>query len=218
MVAAQKADFNKIAEEYHITPVLARIMRNRDVTEDEDIRKFLKGSMADLYDPFLLKDMDKAVEIILAKIKEGASVRIIGDYDVDGICSTYILQKGLCALGGKVDRVIPHRIKDGYGLNESLIEEAAGDGIDTIITCDNGIAAAPQIEQANKLGMTVVVTDHHEVPVEERDGEKHYLLPKAAAVIDPKQPEGYKSLTDGTNLYLLTAVDFKCTRFRTTVS
>ena len=189
MVAAKKADFNKIAEEYHITPVLARIMRNRDVTEDEDIRKFLKGSMADLYDPFLLKDMDKAVEIILAKIKEGASVRIIGDYDVDGICSTYILQKGLCALGGKVDRVIPHRIKDGYGLNESLIEEAAGDGIDTIITCDNGIAAAPQIEQANKLGMTVVVTDHHEVPFEERDGEKHYLLPKAAAVIDPKQPE-----------------------------
>lgn len=189
MVAAKKADFNQIAEKYKITPVLARIMRNRDMINEEEIEKFLKGTVEDLYDPFLLKDMEKAVSIILAKIKEGAAIRIIGDYDVDGICSTYILLTGITALSGKTDRVIPHRIKDGYGLNENLIREAKEDGIDTIITCDNGIAAAPQITLAKELGMTVIVTDHHEVPFEEEDGEKHYILPDAAAVIDPKQAD-----------------------------
>lgn len=188
MVAAKKADFNKIAEEYGITPVLARIMRNRDVYEDEDIRRFLKGTPADLYDPFLLKDMEKAVKLILNKIREKKPVRIIGDYDVDGICSTFILLQGIRALSGNVDRVIPHRIKDGYGLNDNLIQEAGEDGIDTIITCDNGIAAASSIAYARELSMTVVVTDHHEVPFEEKDGEKHFLLPDADAVIDPKQP------------------------------
>lgn len=189
MVAAKKADFNKIAEKYNITPVLARIMRNREVTEDEDIRKFLTGNLADLHSPFLMKDMEKAVEIILAKIKAGAPMRVIGDYDVDGICSTYILRRGIGELSGKADRVIPHRIKDGYGLNEGLIEDAGRDGIDTIITCDNGIAAAPQVAHAKEMGMTVVVTDHHEVPFEEENGRKKYLVPGADAVIDPKQQD-----------------------------
>lgn len=189
MVAAKKADFNKIAEKYNITPVLARIMRNREVTEDEDIRKFLTGNLTDLHSPFLMKDMEKAVEIILAKIEAGVPMRIIGDYDVDGICSTYILLRGIGELSGKADRVIPHRIKDGYGLNEGLIEDAGRDGIDTIITCDNGIAAAPQIAQAKEMGMTVVVTDHHEVPFEEENGKKEYLIPGADAVIDPKQQD-----------------------------
>lgn len=188
MVTAKRADFNQIARDYGITPVLARIMRNRDVVEPEEIRRFLKGSKKDLYDPGLLKDMEKAVSIILKKVKEGAAIRIIGDYDVDGICATYILLRGITALGGKADRVIPHRIKDGYGLNEGLIEEAGKDGVDTIITCDNGIAAAPQTAFAKELGMTVVITDHHEVPFEETEEGKHYLLPEAEAIIDPKQP------------------------------
>lgn len=188
MVAAKRADFNQIARDYGITPVLARIMRNRDVVEPEEIRRFLEGSKKDLYDPGLLKDMEKAVSIILQKVKEGAAIRIIGDYDVDGICAAYILLRGITALGGKADRVIPHRIRDGYGLNEGLIEEAGKDGVDTIITCDNGIAAAPQTAFAKELGMTVVITDHHEVPFEETEGGKHYLLPEADAIVDPKQP------------------------------
>lgn len=192
MVAAKKADFNRIAEKYQISPVLARILRNRDIISDDEIERYLHGGIKDLYDPFLMKDMDKAAEIVLNKIREGKPIRIIGDYDVDGICSTHILLTGIRALGGRADTDIPHRIKDGYGLSESLIEAAASGGIDTIITCDNGIAAQPQIELAKKLGMTVVVTDHHEVPFEERDGERKYLLPEADAVVDPKQPEcGY---------------------------
>ncbi len=192
MVAAKKADFNQIAEKYHITPVLARILRNRDIIGDEEIYRYLHGSMEDLYDPLLMKDMSQAAEIILNKIREGKSIRIIGDYDVDGICSTHILLTGIRALGGKADTDIPHRIKDGYGLSEGLIKSAAADGIDTIITCDNGIAAFSQIQTAKKLGMTVVITDHHEVPFEEKGGERTYLLPKADAVVDPRQPKcGY---------------------------
>ncbi|MGN0376545.1 MAG: single-stranded-DNA-specific exonuclease RecJ [Suilimivivens sp.] len=189
MVAAKKADFNKIAKDYGITPVLARIMRNRDICEDKDIQMFLNGTMDDLHDPFLLKGMEQATELILSKIREEKAIRIIGDYDVDGICSTYILEQGISHLSGKVDRVIPHRIKDGYGLNDSLIEEAGKANIDTVLTCDNGIAAAPSIALAKKMGMTVVVTDHHEVPFEEKDGEKHFLLPGADVVIDPRQPD-----------------------------
>ena len=189
MVAAKKADFNKIAQDYGITPVLARIMRNRELTEDEDIRRFLHGSLKDLHNPFLMKNMEQAAAILLAKIEKGVPIRIIGDYDVDGICATYILLRGLKVLGAKVDRVIPHRMKDGYGLNDSLIEDAHKDGVDTIVTCDNGIAAAPQIAMANGLGMTVVVTDHHEVPYEENDGERRFMLPPAAAVVNPKQED-----------------------------
>ncbi|MCM1135245.1 MAG: single-stranded-DNA-specific exonuclease RecJ [Clostridium sp.] len=188
MVAAKKADFDRIAEKYHITPVTARIMRNRDLVEDKEIEKYLHGTLEDLYDPLLMKDMEKAAEIISRKIAEGKSIRIIGDYDVDGICASYILYTGIDRLKGVVNTVIPHRIKDGYGLNENLVRDAAAEGIDTLLTCDNGIAAAPQIELAKQLGMTVVVTDHHEVPFEENREGRAYLLPEADAVVDPKQP------------------------------
>lgn len=187
MVAAKKADFDAIADKYHITPVLARIMRNRDIVGDEEIEKFLHGDLDDLHPPFLMKDMERAAELILGKIREEKPIRIIGDYDVDGICATYILLAGIRALSGRADTVIPHRIKDGYGLNESLIEDAGKDGIDTIITCDNGIAAAAPIQKAKQMGMTVVVTDHHEVPFEQTEEGRKYLLPEADAVVDPKQ-------------------------------
>lgn len=187
MVAAKKADFDAIANKYHITPVLARIMRNRDIVGDEEIERFLHGGLEDLHSPFLMKDMERAAELILGKIREEKPIRIIGDYDVDGICATYIFLTGIRALFGRVDTVIPHRIKDGYGLNESLIEDAGKDGIDTIITCDNGIAAAVPIQKAKQMGMTVVVTDHHEVPFEETQEGRKYLLPEADAVVDPKQ-------------------------------
>lgn len=196
-VAAKRADFNKWAEEFGISPVLARILRNRELTEETEIRKFLWGTLQDCYSPWLLKDMDKAVELILEAVAEGCHIRVIGDYDVDGICSSYILTKGLQLVGAKADTAIPHRIHDGYGLNEHLIEEARADGVGMIVTCDNGIAAAPQIELANSYGIRVIVTDHHEVPFgleKNADGEevRRELLPPALAVIDPKQEQcGY---------------------------
>ena len=189
MVAAKRADFQRLSQEFGISPVLARIIRNRDVITDEEMRKFLYGTMDDLYAPQLLKDMNKAVDILLEKIAEHKKIRIIGDYDIDGVCSTYILYKGLSYCGAVVDTAIPHRMKDGYGLNENLVQEAYDSGADTILTCDNGIAAFSQIAYANELGMTVVITDHHEVPYEETDGERRYLIPKAAAVVDPKQED-----------------------------
>lgn len=189
MVAAKRADFQKLSEEFHISPVLARIIRNRDVITEEEMQKFLQGTMDDLYAPELLKDMDKAVDILVKKITEGKKIRIIGDYDIDGVCSTYILYKGLSDCGAVVDTAIPHRMKDGYGLNENLIQEASDSGADTILTCDNGIAASSQIAYANSLGMTVVITDHHEVPYEESGGERRYIIPDAAAVVDPKQED-----------------------------
>lgn len=213
MVAAKKADFDKIAEKYHITPVLARIMRNRDVIGEEEIEKYLHGDLKDLYNPLLMKDMQKAADILLDQIKRKRAIRIIGDYDVDGICSTYILLSGIRTLGGKVDTVIPHRIKDGYGLNESLIRDAAGAEIDCILTCDNGIAAAPQIQLAKELGMTVVVTDHHEVPFEDREGKRVYLLPDADAVVDPKQPDcpyPFKQICGGVVALKLIQVMLEC--------
>lgn len=189
MVAAKRADFQKLSEEFHISPVLARIIRNRDVITKEEMSKFLNGTMEDLYAPDLLKDMDKATGILAEKIAEGKKIRIIGDYDIDGVCSTYILYKGLSYCGAAADTAIPHRMKDGYGLNENLVQEAYDSGADTILTCDNGIAASPQIAYANALGMTVVITDHHEVPYEETADGRHYLVPEAAAVIDPKQED-----------------------------
>lgn len=189
MVAAKKADFYAIAQQYHISPVLARIIRNRDVIDNADIDKFLSGTRKDLYAPDLLKDMDKSVAILKDKIAQNKHIRIIGDYDIDGVCSTYILFKGLKHCGAIVDTAIPHRMKDGYGLNEHLIQEAYEAGADTVLTCDNGIAAFEQVEYANKLGMTVVITDHHEVPYEEADGVRNYRIPPAAAVIDPKQQD-----------------------------
>ena len=188
MVSAKRADFAKIAERFQIDPVIARIIRNRDIVEEEQIDFFLNGTIEDLHAPRLLYDMEKAVAFMLSKIRENAPIRIIGDYDIDGICSAYILLRGLKACSAKADTVIPHRIKDGYGLNDTLIEDAHRDGIDTIITCDNGIAAAPQIAYAKELGINVIVTDHHEVPYEVmEDGSRKELLPPAEAVIDPKQ-------------------------------
>lgn len=193
LVAAKRADFQKMAEQYKIDPVIARLIRNRDVVGDEEIRKYLDGGVEDLYSPALLKDMDRAVEVLKDKIVSGAKIRIIGDYDADGICASYVLLKGLSVCGARADTVIPHRVKDGYGLNESLLEDAAKDGIDTVVTCDNGIAAAAQIAYGRQLGLTVVVTDHHEIPYEEgEDGSRMYLLPEAAAVVDPKREDcGY---------------------------
>lgn len=196
-VAAKKADFNRWAEEFHISPVLARILRNRDLTEEGQIREFLQGTLADCFSPWLMKDMERAVSSVMEAAEQGTLIRVMGDYDVDGICSTYILTKGFRLLGARVDAAIPHRIHDGYGLNDSLIREAAQDGVGLIVTCDNGIAAAAQIELANNCGIRVVVTDHHEVPFrEERDGEgntvRREMLPPAAAVVDPKQEQcGY---------------------------
>lgn len=181
------ADFNKIGEKYGISPILARIIRNREITEDNQIEKFFYGTLRDTYDGNLLKDMEKAVSIINEKIRNDKKIRIIGDYDVDGICASYILKKGLTLCGANVDIVIPHRMKDGYGINEQLILDAYEDEVDTIITCDNGIAAYAQIEYANSLGITCVVTDHHEVPYEIVEGNKQFILPPAKAVVDPKQ-------------------------------
>ena len=190
-LAAKKADFNKIAKEFQISPVLARLIRNRDVCGTEEIRKYLHGGLEDLYAPELLKGMDQAVSVIRKAIAENRKIRVIGDYDIDGVCATAILIRAFRALGAKADMAIPHRIRDGYGLNDHLIEQAASEGVELIVTCDNGIAAAPQIELAHRLGMQVVVTDHHEVPftLEPDSGEKTYHLPSAEAVIDPKQPD-----------------------------
>lgn len=205
-VAAKKADFDKWAAEFHISPVLARILRNRDLTTGEELQKFLYGKLEDCYSPWLLKDMDKAAAEITAAIKADVRIRVIGDYDVDGICSSYILTKGLQILGAQVDTAIPHRIHDGYGLNDHLIEEAKRDGIGLIVTCDNGIAAAPQIALAASYGMKVIVTDHHEVPFTEENGVRREMLPPALAVVDPKQEQcGYpfKSICGGVVAYKL---------------
>ena len=206
MLAARKADFDAIAQKFHISPVLARILRNRDLVTEQEIDRFLNGTLADLHDPSLLKGMQEAGQCLFQKIGQRVKIRIIGDYDVDGVCSAYILLRGLRLLGADVDTVIPHRMKDGYGLNDHLIEQAKEDGIDTILTCDNGIAAADQIRLANTCGMTVVVTDHHEVPYEEQEGERIYRLPPAAAVIDPKQedcPYPYKQICGAVVAYKL---------------
>lgn len=186
-VSAKRADFDKWASKYDISPVLARIIRNRDIVEEDGLELFLNGTLESCYSPWLLYDMEKAVALIIKNIADKIPIRVIGDYDVDGICSSYILKQGLSALGAKVDTAIPHRIHDGYGLNESLIEEAKNDGIQMIITCDNGIAAVPQIQMAIDYGMTVLITDHHEVPFAEDAGQRREVLPPAHAIINPKQ-------------------------------
>ena len=188
-VAMKKADFNGIAEKYQISPIIARLMRNRDVIGDEAIDFYLNGTVEDLYDGLLMKDMDRAVDILKEKIEEGKKIRVIGDYDIDGVNATYILQQGLAGLGADVDTDIPDRIKDGYGLNQMLIDRALEDDVDTIITCDNGIAARSEIAYGKENGMTIVVTDHHEVPYLEENGEKKYLLPPADAVVDPHRAD-----------------------------
>ncbi len=186
-VLRKGAAFQEIAEKFKIHPVLARLIRNRDVIGDDQIQMYLHGTIVDLYDGMLMKDMDKAIDILLEKIEEDKKIRIIGDYDIDGINATYILLEGIRALGGRVDIDIPDRMKDGYGLNKNLIDRAFDEEIDTVITCDNGIAAKSEIEYGKRLGMTIVVTDHHEVPYEETIHGKLYILPPADAVIDPKR-------------------------------
>lgn len=186
----KKADFNGIGARCGISPVLARILCNRDVQSEEQLHMYLEGTLEDCHDPALLPDIRKAAEILKEKIATGKVIRVIGDYDVDGICSTYILVEALRRMGAKVNAAIPHRIKDGYGLNDNLIEEAHADGIDTILTCDNGIAALSQVERAKDLGMTVIITDHHEVPfTEQEDGTRLYKMPPADAVVDPKRED-----------------------------
>lgn len=187
MVAAKRADFKGIGERFGIDQVTARIIRNRDVIGEKAIEKYLHGSRKDFYSPWLLKDMEKAVAILQEKIENRNRIRIIGDYDIDGVMSTYILLESLRGLGCDVDMMIPNRITDGYGINEHLIEQAWQEGRDTIITCDNGIAAVTQIRKAKDLGMTVIVTDHHEVPFEDLEGGRNEILPPADAIVNPKQ-------------------------------
>ncbi len=187
MVAAKRADFKGIGEWFGIDQVTARIIRNRDVIGEKAIEKYLHGSRKDFYSPWLLKDMEKAVAILQEKIENRNRIRIIGDYDIDGVMSTYILLESLRGLGCDVDMMIPNRITDGYGINEHLIEQAWQEGRDTIITCDNGIAAVTQIRKAKDLGMTVIVTDHHEVPFEDLEGGRKEILPPADAIVNPKQ-------------------------------
>ena len=187
MVAAKRADFKGIGERFGIDQVTARIIRNRDVIGEKAIEKYLHGSRKDFYSPWLLKDMEKAVSILQEKIENRNRIRIIGDYDIDGVMSTYILLESLRGLGCDVDMMIPNRITDGYGINEHLIEQARQEGRDTIITCDNGIAAVTQIRKAKDLGMTVIVTDHHEVPFEDLEGGRKEILPPADAIVNPKQ-------------------------------
>lgn len=183
------ADFQHISEKFHISPRVASLIRNRDVIGDDAIEKYLNGTIADLYDGMLMKDMDKAVAVLGEKIKENAKIRIIGDYDIDGIQSTYILLEGFRMLGADMDSDIPDRMKDGYGLNRNLIDRALEADVDTIVTCDNGIAAAEEIAYAKSMGMTIVVTDHHEVPYTEIGAGRRYILPEADAVVDPKQED-----------------------------
>ena len=211
-VTMKKADFNGIAEKYQISPIIARLMRNRDVIGDEAIDFYLNGTVEDLYDGLLMKDMDRAVDILKEKIEEGKKIRVIGDYDIDGVNATYILQQGLAGLGADVDTDIPDRIKDGYGLNQMLIDRALEDDVDTIITCDNGIAARSEIAYGKENGMTIVVTDHHEVPYLEENGEKRYLLPPADAVVDPHRADcGYpfKGLCGAAVAYKLVEVLYR---------
>lgn len=185
----KKADFETISKKFNISPMTARLIRNRDIIGDEKIEEYLNGDIDRLKSPWLLKDMDKAVDILKIKISHESKIRIICDYDVDGICSGYILHHSLKMLGAVVDIVVPHRIEDGYGINEALIKQAYDDGVDTILTCDNGIAAIEQIAYAKSLGMTVIVTDHHEIVFEEKDGARIYIVPNADAVVNHKQKD-----------------------------
>ena len=186
-VSAKKADFTEIGKKFHITPMTARIIRNRDVVGEEQIRKYLYGNTSDLYSPWELAGMREGITLLQQAVADGEKIRVIGDYDIDGVCATYILLTGLKKIGANVDTVIPDRIKDGYGINEHLIDGAKEDGVQVIVTCDNGIAASSQIAYAKELGMKVIVTDHHEVPYEENESGRVENLPPADVIINPKQ-------------------------------
>lgn len=189
LIQTKKADFKEIGRRHGIDQVLARILRNRDLTEDKDIETYLHGTLDELYNPHLMKDIDLVTSILQEKIQNGKSIRIIGDYDIDGIQSTYILLTGIRRAGGRVSAAIPDRMKDGYGINENLITQAKEQETDTILTCDNGIAAIEAIAYAKSLGMTVLVTDHHDIPYLEENGERRYLRSQADAIVNPKQQE-----------------------------
>ncbi|RGI63621.1 single-stranded-DNA-specific exonuclease RecJ [Ruminococcus sp. TM10-9AT] len=197
VVAAKKADFNLIGRQFHIDPVIARLIRNRDVVGEEKIKEYLLGTIDTIPSPWLMKDMKKAVDILEKKIQQQVKIRIIGDYDIDGVTSTYILLKGLTRIGANVDTYIPDRVADGYGIHEHLIDRAESDKIDTIVTCDNGIAACAEIQMAKEKGMTVIVTDHHDIPYREENGERRVILPPADAILNPKQ---YDCLYPNKNL------------------
>ena len=195
MVQTKRADFNGLAKELGVSPVSVRIMRNRGMETKEAMERYLYGTLDGLYDGALMKNMGEAVNVLIKKLREEKRIRIIGDYDIDGVCASYLLLTGLRraerelgkgtgpAGSTRIDYEIPDRVRDGYGINEAIIRQAAADGVDTLVTCDNGIAAAKEIALAKGLGMTVVVTDHHEVPVE----EERQVLPPADVVVDPKQ-------------------------------
>lgn len=187
MVYNKKADFQKIGSEFGIDPVIARLIRNRDIQDMKEIRSYLYGTLAEIPSPWKMKDMERAVQILQKKITQKKKIRIIGDYDIDGVTATCILLKGLKRLNANVDTYIPDRVKDGYGMHEQLIDKALEDGIDTILTCDNGVAAAAEIEYAKKEGLTVIVTDHHDIPFRDTEDGRIWIIPKADAVVNPKQ-------------------------------
>ena len=187
LVAAKKADFQEWSRKFNIDQVLARIIRNREVTEEGEVHNFLYGTVQDCHSPWLFWGMEQAVALLMEDIGKGRYIRVIGDYDVDGICSSYILTYGLQMLGAKVDTAIPHRMKDGYGLNEHLIQEAYEAGVECIVTCDNGISAGEQVEMAKTLGIQMIITDHHEVPFEEKEEGRYEILPPADVIVNPKQ-------------------------------
>lgn len=187
MVINKGADFKGIGNKFHIDPVTARIIRNREVIGDEEIHSFLAGTLQELPDVHLMQDLDLLVELLDQKINEKAKIRIIGDYDIDGVMSSYILYRALTRCGAQVDVAIPNRITDGYGLNRNLITEALECGVDTILTCDNGIAAIEEISYAKEAGMTVLVTDHHEIQFKDVDGERIYMRSEADAIVNPHQ-------------------------------
>ena len=206
-VYGKKADFNRIAQTFHISPVTARIIRNRDVDGEDAIRRYLYGTVEDLYDPRRMKDMGKAADLVEEAVRNGVKIAISSDFDVDGIFSGMILLEGILRIGGEASVYTPDRVKEGYGLNDRIVEEAHSEGYGMILTCDNGIAAAEPILRAKELGMTVVVTDHHEVPYTlEENGERRYHLPAADAVVDHKQedcPYPFKKLCGAGVTYKL---------------
>ncbi|MGN0383088.1 MAG: single-stranded-DNA-specific exonuclease RecJ [Eubacterium sp.] len=206
-IYTKKADFSDIGRQFNIEPVTARVITNRNISDNEMLQEYLNGDLLDMHSPWLLKDMDRAVDIISINIQQGSRIRIVTDYDIDGICSGYILKQAILYLGGNVDVVIPDRMTDGYGINNEIIDKAYKDGVDTIITCDNGIAAIEQTEYAKTLGINFVITDHHEVSYEENEaGYKVYNIPNADAIIDPKQEDcsyPFKDLCGAAVVYKL---------------
>ena len=216
---AKKADFAAISKAYGINQVTARIMRNRGVETKEEIESYLKGDLDYLSDPALMKDADKAASLLEAAIVNNELIAISSDFDNDGIFSGLLLKEAIIELGGRAAIFTPNRVMEGYGVNSRIVEEANANGASVLLTCDNGIAAFEAIDEAKKLGMTVIVTDHHEVPFEEHDGKKIYLLPKADAIVDPKQEDcayPFKSLCGTGVAYQLMTLLFR--RMKRTMS